>query len=134
MLQCSWATVVRHEPDLLPGDWVAYRDCSTHKQLRKDVTYEGRAKGLKVIKAPKDFATAEWYEPDPVTGTMAHKPLNKREVWHLDKRACYTLTQGDNLNSPNTINPLPTRDVYLVTGRDEEGYKIKTTLEQISPN
>jgi hypothetical protein len=26
---------------------------------------------------------------------------------------------------------LPTRDVYLVTGRDEEGYKIMTTLEQI---
>jgi hypothetical protein len=41
------------------------------------------------------------------------------------------VTQGDDLNSPNTINPLPTQDVYLVTGRDEEGYKIKTTLEQI---
>jgi hypothetical protein len=62
---------------------------------------------------------------------MAHKLLDNGEVWHLDKRACYTLTQGDNLNSPNTINPLPTRDVYLVTGRDEERYKIKTTLEQI---
>jgi hypothetical protein len=75
----------------LPGDWVAYRDCSIHKQLRKDVIYEGRAKVLKVL----------------------------------------TLTQGDNLNSPNTINLLPTQDVYLVTGGDEEGYKIKTTLEQI---
>jgi hypothetical protein len=102
---------------------VAYRDCSTHKQLRKDVTYEGRAKVLKVGKGPKDS--------DPVTGTMAHRPLDNGEVWHLDKRACYTFTQGDNLNSPNTINPLPTQDVYLVTGRDEEGCKIKTTLEQI---
>jgi hypothetical protein len=62
---------------------------------------------------------------------MANKPLDNGEVWHLDKRACYTLTQGDNLNSPNTINPLPTQNIYLVTGRDEEGYKIKTTLEQI---
>jgi hypothetical protein len=62
---------------------------------------------------------------------MTYKPLDNGKVWHLDKRACYTLTQEDDLNSPNTINPLPTRDVYLVTGRDEEGYKIKTTLEQI---
>jgi hypothetical protein len=75
MLQRSWTTVVTHEPDLSLGDWVAYKDCSTHKQLRKDVTYEGRAKVLKVGKAPKDSPTAEWYEPDPVTGTMAHKPL-----------------------------------------------------------
>jgi hypothetical protein len=119
MLQCSWAIIIRCEPDLSPGDWVAYRDCSTHKQLRKDVTYKGRAKVLKVGKTPKDSATAEWYEP--VMGTMAHKPLDNGEVWHLDKRACYTLTQGDDLNSPNTINPLRTRDVYLVTGRDEEG-------------
>jgi hypothetical protein len=39
----------------------------------------------------------------------------------------------DDLNSPNTINPLPTRDVYLVTERDEEGYKIKTTWSKSSP-
>jgi hypothetical protein len=107
----------------MPGDWVAYRDCNTHKQLRKDVTYEGRAK-----------VTAEWYKPDPVTDTMTHKPLDNGEVWHLDKRAHYTLTQGDDLNSPNTINPLPTRDVYLVTGRDKEGYKIKTTWSKSSPS
>jgi hypothetical protein len=37
--------------------------------------------------------------------------------------------KGTSLNSPN--QPSTTRDVYLVTGRDEEGYKIKTTLEQI---
>jgi hypothetical protein len=71
MLQCSWATIVRHKPDLLPEDWVAYRDCSIHKQLRKDVTYKGRAKVLKVGKAPKISTTAEWFEPDPVTGTIA---------------------------------------------------------------
>jgi hypothetical protein len=87
---------------------VAYRDCSTHKQLRKDVTYKGRAKVLKVGKALIDSATVKWYEPDPVRGTMAHKPLDNGEVWHLDKRACYTFIHGDDLNSPNTINPLPT--------------------------
>jgi hypothetical protein len=58
-----------------------------HKQLRKDVTYERRAKVLKVGKAPKNSATAEWYEPDPVMSTMTHKPLDNRKVWHLDKRA-----------------------------------------------
>jgi hypothetical protein len=60
----------------------------------QDVSNEGRAKVLKVGKAPKDSATAEWYEPDPVTGTMAHKQLDNGEVWHLDKRACYTLPKG----------------------------------------
>jgi hypothetical protein len=87
---------------------VAYRDFSTHKQLRKDITYEERAKVLKVGKAPKDSTTVEWYEPDPVMGTMAYKPLDNGEVWHFNKRACYTLIQGDNLNSPNIINLLPT--------------------------
>jgi hypothetical protein len=134
MLQHSWATVARQEPDLSPGDWVAYRDCSTHKQLCKDVTYEGRAKILDVGAAAKDSATAEWYKMDPAIGSMVHKPLDNGEVWHLDKRACYALTQEDNLNSPNVINPLPIRDVYLVTGIDKDGYKVKTTLEQICIN
>jgi hypothetical protein len=66
LLKLVTLPVARHEPDLSPRDWVAYRDCSIHKQLRKDVTYEGRAKVLKVSKAPKDSATAEWYEPDLV--------------------------------------------------------------------
>jgi hypothetical protein len=42
--------------------------------------------------------------------------------------------EGDNLNSPNAINPLPICDVYLVTGIDEDGHKVKTTLEQICIN
>jgi hypothetical protein len=59
---------------------VAYRDCSTHKQLHKDVLYEGRAKILEVGCSPKDFATAEWYEPDPITGVMTHTPLDNGKV------------------------------------------------------
>jgi hypothetical protein len=46
MLQRSWATIVRRDPEIVPGDWVAYRDCSSQKQLHKDVLYEGRAKVL----------------------------------------------------------------------------------------
>jgi hypothetical protein len=98
------------------------------------MTYEGRAKILDVGAAAKDSAIAEWYEMDPAIGSMVHKPLNNGEVWHLDKRACYALTQGDNLNFPNVINPLPIRDVSLVTRIDEDGYKVKTTLEQICIN
>jgi hypothetical protein len=98
------------------------------------MTYEGRAKILDVGAAAKDSATAEWYEMDPAIGSMVHKPLDNREVWHLDKRACYALTQGDNLNSSNVINSLPICDVYLVTGINEDGYKVKTTLEQICIN
>jgi hypothetical protein len=134
MLQRSWATVARQEPDLSLGDWVAYRDCSTYKQLRKDMTYAGQAKILDVGAAAKDSAIAEWYKIDPAIGSMVHKPLDNREVWHLDKKACYALTQGDNLNSPNVINPLPICDVYLVIRIDEDGYKVKTTLEQIFIN
>jgi hypothetical protein len=48
MLQRGWATVVRRNPRILQGDWVAYRNCSTHKQLRKDVLYKRRAKILEV--------------------------------------------------------------------------------------
>jgi hypothetical protein len=53
-------------------------------------------------------AVTNWYadEMDPAIGSMVHKPLDNGEVWHLDKRACYALTQGDNLNSPNVIKPL----------------------------
>jgi hypothetical protein len=72
ILQRSWATVVRHDPGISQGDRVAYRDCSTHKQLRKDVLYKGRAKILEVGCSPKDSAMAEWYEPDPITGVMTH--------------------------------------------------------------
>jgi hypothetical protein len=57
---------------------------------------------------------------DPAIGSMVHKLLDNGKVWHLDKRACYALTQGDNLNSPNIINPLPICDMYLVTGIDED--------------
>jgi hypothetical protein len=39
MLQRSWAIVVRRDPGILQEDWVAYRNCSTHKQLCKDVLY-----------------------------------------------------------------------------------------------
>jgi hypothetical protein len=65
------------------------------------MTYKGRAKILDVGAAAKDSATTEWYEMDPAIGSMVYKPLDNGEVWHLDKRACYALTQGDNLNSPN---------------------------------
>jgi hypothetical protein len=68
---------------------------------------------------------------DPAIGSMVHKPLDNREVWNLDKMAYCALTQGDKLNSPNIINPLLIYDVYLVTGIDEDGYKVKITLEQI---
>jgi hypothetical protein len=98
------------------------------------MTYKGRAKILDVGAAAKDSATAEWYEMDPAIGSMVHKPLDNGEVWHLDKKACYALTQGDNLNSPKVINPLLIHDVYLVTQIDEDGYKVKITLEQICIN
>jgi hypothetical protein len=84
MLQRSWATVVRHDPRILQGDWMAYRDYSTHKQLCKDVLYERRAKILEVGCSPKDSATAEWYEPDPIMGVMTYTPLDNGEVWHLE--------------------------------------------------
>jgi hypothetical protein len=131
MLQRSWATVVRRDPGISQGDWVAYRDCSTHKQLRKDVLYEGRAKILEVGRSPKDSATAEWYEPDPVTGVMTHTPLDNGEVWHLDKRACFTLAAGEDHTKPNSIESSPNRDLYIVAGCDENGEKIKLTLEMI---
>jgi hypothetical protein len=131
MLQRSWATVVRHDPGISQGDWVAYRDSSTHKQLRKDVLYEGRAEVLEVGRSPKDSATAEWYEPEPITGVMTHTPLDNGEVWHLDKRACFTLAAGEDHTKPNSIESSPNRDLYIVAGCDENGEKIKLTLEMI---
>jgi hypothetical protein len=98
------------------------------------MTYKGQAKILDVGAAAKDSATAEWYKIDPAISFIVHKLLDNGEVWHFDKRACYALTQGDNLNSPNVINPLLIRDIYLVTGIDEDRYKVKTTLEQICIN
>jgi hypothetical protein len=54
MLQHSWATIVRQDPEIATGDWVAYSHCSSQKQLRKDVLYKGRAKVLEVGHLPKE--------------------------------------------------------------------------------
>jgi hypothetical protein len=131
MLQRSWATVVRCNPGILQEDWVAYRDCSTHNQLCKDVLYEGRAKILEVGCSSKDSAIAEWYEPDSVTGVMTHTPLDNGEVWHLDKRACFTLAIGEDHIKPNSIESSPNRDLYIVAGCDKNGEKIKFNFEMI---
>jgi hypothetical protein len=125
------AGVVRCDPGILQGDWVAYRDCSTHKQLHKDVLYKERAKILEVGHSPKDSATTEWEEPDPVTGVMTHSLLNNREVWHLDKQACFTLGAGEDHTKPNSIELSPNRDLYIVAGYKENREKIKHTLEMI---
>jgi hypothetical protein len=131
MLQRSWATVVRQDPEIAPGDWVAYRDCSLQKQLRKDVLYEERAKVLEVGHLPKDSATAEWYEPDLIMGIMTHAPLANGEVWHLDKQACFMLSAGEDNTKPNIVELSPDRDLYVVAGRDENGDKIKLSLRII---
>jgi hypothetical protein len=128
MLQKSWATVVP-TLEFSQGDWVAYRDCSTHKQLCKDVLYEGRAKILKVGCSSKNSAMAEWYEPDPVTGVMTHTLLDNGEVWHLDKPACFMLATGEDHTKPNSIELSPNRDLYIVTGCNKNREKIKFTLE-----
>jgi hypothetical protein len=109
---------------------VAYKDCSTHKQLCKDVLYKERAKILEVGCSPKDSATAEWYEPDPVTGVMTHTLLDNGEVWHLDKWACFMLATGEDHTKPNSIESAPNRDLYIVAGCDKNG-EIKLTLEMI---
>jgi hypothetical protein len=131
MLQHSWATVIRQDPEIAPGDWVAYRDCSSQKQLRKDVLYKGRAKVLKVGHLPKDSTTAEWYEPDPITGIITHAPLANGEVWHLDKRACFTLSAREDNTKPNVVESSLDRDLYVVTGCNENGDKIKLSLKMI---
>jgi hypothetical protein len=131
MLQRSWATVVRRDPEIAPGDWVAYKDCSSQKQLRKDVFYKGRAKVLEVGHLPKDSATAKWYEPDPITGIMTHAPLANGKVWHLDKQACFTLSAGEDNTKPNIVESSPDRDLYVVARHDENGDKIKLSLRMI---
>jgi hypothetical protein len=71
---------------------------------------------------------------DLAISSMVYKPLDNREVWHLDKRACYALTQGDSLNSPNVINPLPIRDVYLVKFKSPEAVNLIGSIVCFKPN
>jgi hypothetical protein len=110
---------------------MAYRDCSTYKQLCKDVLYEGRAKILEVGCSPKDSVMAEWYEPDPVTGVMTHTSLDNGEVWHLDKRACFMLTTREDHTKPNSIELSPNKNLYIFAGCNENREKIKLTFEMI---
>jgi hypothetical protein len=109
MLQRSWAIVVRQDPEIAPGDWVACRDCSLQKQLCKNVLYKGRAKVLEVGHLPKDSTMAKWYEPDPITGIMTYALLYNGEVWHLNKQACFMLSAGEDNTKPNVIELSPDR-------------------------
>jgi hypothetical protein len=127
--EATW--VVRHNPRISQEDWVAYRNCSTHNKLCKDVFCERRAKILGVGCSPKNSATAEWYEPDPIMGVMTHTPLDNREVWHLDKQACFTLTTGEDHTKPNSRESSLNRDLYIIAGCDKNREKIKLTLEMI---
>jgi hypothetical protein len=60
---------------------------------------------------------------------MTHAPLANVEVWHLDKRAWFTLSTGED--NTNIVESSPDRDLYVVAGRDENGDKIKLSLRMI---
>jgi hypothetical protein len=79
----------------------------------------------------KDSAMAEWYELDPITGVMTHTPLDNGEVWHLDKWVCFMLAAGEDHTKPNSIESSPIRNLYIIAECDENGEKIKLTLEMI---
>jgi hypothetical protein len=131
MMQGAWLVVVRCHPTNEKGDWVAYNDGSTTKQSCKDVIWAGRGKVLEVGLDPKDSVTTEWYSPDPDTRVHTHEPLSNEEAWHLDKKYCYWVDKGWDTRTPNYISSNPGEDTYLIIGVDDDGNKIKVTLEEI---
>eukprot|EP01127_Copromyxa_protea_P008941 TRINITY_DN2068_c0_g1_i4.p1 TRINITY_DN2068_c0_g1~~TRINITY_DN2068_c0_g1_i4.p1 ORF type:complete len:148 (-),score=25.14 TRINITY_DN2068_c0_g1_i4:385-828(-) len=70
MFQKSWATVVRRDPVLNPGDWVKYSNDVECRKSCADQFYEGKAQ------------------------VIASKILNNpegEEKWHLPTKKCYKL-------------------------------------------
>jgi hypothetical protein len=58
LMQGAWANVVRHNPEIQQGDWVAYYNGESKKG---DTLWPGRAKVIDPGYSHKDKVVANWY-------------------------------------------------------------------------
>lgn len=130
LLQGAWANVLRRDPQLKEGDWVAYMEEADSTSQQTDTLCDGRARVLAAPPAKEDKITAEWYEPNWDTGHMEHNPLPNGEAWHMPKSKCFHLTDGHRLDSPNKLSSRP-EDLYVVAGTNDEGEKVRLRPAEI---
>ena len=62
IMQGAWANVVRRNPLLLPGEWVAYYNGESKKG---DTLWKGKAKVINGAPNPENMVAADWYSPTP---------------------------------------------------------------------
>jgi hypothetical protein len=128
-MQGAWANVVRHNPEIQQGDWVAYYNGESKKG---DTLWPGRAKVIDPGHSHKDKVVVDWYGLNGNTEALTlEPPQDGEEAWHLDRKFCYKVSQGYNSHTKNMVDSNPTHDTYLVISTNKERDKIKVTPENI---
>jgi hypothetical protein len=70
-MQGAWGNVVRHNPAIQEGDWIAYYNGESKKG---DTLWLGRAKIINPGLEPKDQVIADWDGIDENKGTLTIEP------------------------------------------------------------
>ena len=122
-LQRTWATVVRRDPVFSAGDRIMYSNAETKGNTLSDRMFEGVGQ-TKTPKEPEELTVLTyWY--DLIKGNLRFSG-----EWNLVNKLTYHAAPGKDgkpcpiLSSPN--------ELYIVTGYEEDGTKIKTRLDAIS--
>ena len=127
--QQAWTTIVRRNPTLHAGDWVAYANSEEPGKSTADKVYDGRAL---IVEVDNNQNSSTWFDRDPDMGLFSKDSLEDNKYWHMSNKKCYKLEFPATDLSPNRITETNQKSLYINIGPPRDGAElIKLTLEDI---